>query len=209
MDKETWLAERRLGVSGSDISVLMGANPYKNVDDLILDKLGRSAPFLGNEYTRAGLILEPFVANGWAQRTNVEIEQGVFTKSNVNDRYIGTPDFIGKDFGLEIKTGSERVYSKGCPKYYELQSRWYMMLMEKPVWHLVACIVPKNRGLIGLDKGDKHLTDWVALQPHREFLFVRNLDIEAQMMAKADWFLEKMDRLRSPEREPDWLRSSE
>ena len=209
MDKETWLAERRLGVSGSDVGVLMGVNPFKSVDDLVLDKLGIGKPFNGNEFTRAGLILEPFVADGWSSRTGMKIEQGVFMRSVANDRYIGTPDFIGDGFGLEIKTGSERVYSKGCPKYYEFQSRWYMMLTEKPVWHLVACMVPKDRSLIGLDKGEEYLREWVALQPHREFLFERNLDIEAQMMEKAENFLARMDALKKPTAIPGWLLTSE
>ena len=40
MTHEEWLAARRLGVSGTDIGVLLGVNSYKSVDDLLLDKLG-------------------------------------------------------------------------------------------------------------------------------------------------------------------------
>ena len=113
MDIETWLAERRLGVTGSDISVLMGVNPFKKTDDLILDKLGIGRKFEGNAATRAGQVLEPIVAKCWAERNNKEITQGVFTKHPDHERFIGTPDFLGKDFGLEIKTGVEKGYTKG------------------------------------------------------------------------------------------------
>ena len=208
MDIETWLAERRLGVTGSDISVLMGVNPFKKTDDLILDKLGIGRKFEGNAATRAGQILEPIVAKCWAERNNKEITQGVFMKHSDHERFIGTPDFIGDNFGLEIKTGVEKGYMKGCPLYYEYQARWYMMLKDMPEWHLTACIVPKNRDEIGLENGEEYLTEWVKNQPHREFLFVRNLELEDQMKAKAQEFLERMDSLRQPRQGLDWLEAS-
>lgn len=208
MDIETWLAERRLGVSGTDIGILMGVNPYKTVDELILDKLGVGKKFEGNLATQVGLKLEPIVAKLWAERNKKEIVQGEFSRHKDNERFIGTPDFIALPGGLEIKTGGEKMYSKGCPIYYEMQSRWYMLIKDLPYWDLVACIVPKDRKEVPLHMDDDYLTEWVKNRPHREFRFERNPEIEARMIHLASEFLGRMDALRQPRQVSDWLRSS-
>ena len=195
MNHEEWLAARRLGVSGTDISVLLGLNPYKKVDDLVMDKLGIGKPFFGNAMTRAGQRLEPFVATYWATMNDKKIRQGIFTQSEIHPRFIGTPDFLLDDSGLEIKTGGERTYATGCPDMYECQSRWYMMITDKPVWDLVACIVPKDRSEIPWD--DNELPEWIANRPLREYRFERSQDWEDRATQVALQFLARMDGLKA------------
>lgn len=193
MNHEQWLAARRLGVSGTDIATLLGHNPYKSEPDLILDKLGVGKPFVGNAATRAGQTLEPYVANAWAKRHQKIIINGSFSISEENDKFIGTPDFeVGDESGLEIKTGAENTYKAGCPKYYEDQCRWYMMIRNKQIWNLAACIVPKDRSLIPKDD----LLRWVQSQPHREYQFHRDLRWEELARQRALDFLEKIKSLR-------------
>ena len=78
---QAWLESRKLGVSGSDIACIMGANPYKSEDALLLDKLGVGKPFTGNAATRAGQRLEPMVADWYAKRNEKILINGSFTKS--------------------------------------------------------------------------------------------------------------------------------
>ena len=197
MNREAWLAARRLGVTGTDIAACMGLNLYKSEEDVLLDKLGQGKPFFGNAATRAGQRLEPLVANAWSQREQVILTNGEFTISGVNPRYIGTPDFLtGFGNGLEIKTGAWTTYKNGCPKMSELQSRWYAFITERPIWDLVACIVPKDRGEIPFHENDEVLLDWVSQQPHREFRFERDSGWEEQMMAAAERLLARLDSLR-------------
>ena len=208
MNHAEWLEARRQGVSGTDISVLLGVNPYKSVDDLIMDKLGVGKPFTGNSATRAGQRLEPFVANHWAKRNQKIIVNGSFTKSRIDERFVGTPDFlVGDGAGLEIKTGAEKTYKDGCPPIYETQCRWYMMVSERPSWSMCACIVPKDRGLI---PRDDLLDQWVPRQPHRHYQFQRDHAWEERARQAALSFLERLASLRAAQpRGRDWLQAFE
>ena len=203
MTHDEWLAERRLGVSGTDVSVLLGHNPYKSETQLILDKLGLGKPFTGNDATLAGQRLEPFVANHWAKRNQKIITNGSFVKSGINPLFIGTPDFlVGDGTGLEIKTGVEKTYKNGCPLMYEDQCRWYMFITERDNWELCACIVPKDRKLI---PADGLLDQWVPRQPHRHYRFVRDLAWEERARQLALAFLERVASLREARlKDQDW-----
>lgn len=198
MNREEWLAKRRLGVSGSDISVLMGVNKYKTVDDLVLDKLGVGKSFEGNIFTRVGVRLESHVANCWAKREQRILISGEFNCSPKNDRYIGTTDFeTGHNEILEIKTGGWKTWKNGMPKMYEFQLRWYLMIRERPAGHLVACIVPDNRREVPDEDAD-YMMEWVANRPSREFLLERDQSWEEEASHLADEFLERIERLRNP-----------
>ena len=70
MDKNQWLKQRQRGIGGSDISAVLGVNPWKTSYDLWLEKTGR-AP-LETATTPAmqrGTILEPVVADLYAEET--------------------------------------------------------------------------------------------------------------------------------------------
>ena len=197
MNHEEWLAARRLGVSGTDIGVLLGVNPYKTADELVMDKLGVGKGFSGNAATRVGQRLEPFVANSWAKREQRILINGSFRQDDDNQRLIGTPDFLTHKSVLEIKTGAIKTWKYGCPKMYEYQLRWYMMLERKPEGELVACIVPKDRAQVPMHEDDDYLAEWISYQPHQEYHFDRNPEWESQARLAAHQFLERLDRLKS------------
>lgn len=206
MDHAAWLAARKLGVSGSDISVLLGCNPYKKEDDLVLDKLGVGKPFIGNAATRVGLKLERFVADAWAEREKKILIGGEFTvreENGVKTRFIGTPDFLFPDGILEIKTGAENTYKNGCPAQYSAQINWYMFLTQRDLGHLVACIVPKDRSEVPMHETDANLLDYVKSRPHREYELRRSSDWEDRAQAAALKFLARMDALKEPR--PGWI----
>lgn len=203
MTHEEWLAARRLGVSGTDVSVLLGVNPYKKEDDLILDKLGVGKPFVGNAATRVGLKLEKFVADAWADREKKILIGGSFLVSKENPRFIGTPDFLFDGGVLEIKTGAETSYKNGMPPLYEAQVRWYQLLTDSDTGHLVACIVPKDRSQVPMHETDENLLEYVKSRPHREYYIGRDQDWEDRAREVALKFLARMDALREPRKE--WL----
>lgn len=198
MTHQAWLNKRKLGVTGTDISAILGVNTHKSEDDLILDKLGMGKPFNGNAATRAGVLLEQHVANAWAKREQTIIINGDFTICPSNPRYIGTTDFLtGKGGVLEIKTGAEKTYAKGLPPIYEAQCRWYMMLTERPFADLVACVVPKDRTEIPSDASLEELYEWVTYRPAREYHLERSLEWEARAQGAANRFLARLDALRA------------
>lgn len=187
---------RRLGVTGTDIGIIMGVNPYKKRKTLLEEKLGNGKPFFESLAVKVGRRLEPLVASAWSARHQEIITPGVFVKSDKNPRYIGTPDFLTPHRGLEIKTAGAHIFASGCPKHYELQCRWYAMIIERQRWDLSCCIVPKDRTLIDLGLSDEYLYQWVANQPHLEYQFERNAAQEADMMEAADEFLKELQLVR-------------
>lgn len=63
------LARRRRGVGASDAASAVGLNPYYSAVELWQEKRGESPPFLGNEATRWGRLLEPAVRQEYAEQT--------------------------------------------------------------------------------------------------------------------------------------------
>ena len=166
-----------------------------------MDKLGIVGPkgeFTGNAATRAGQLLEPVIADLWSQRTGTITTPGRFTRSTVNSRFIGTPDYLtGHGNGLEIKTGVEKTWAKGCPLSYSDQARWYAMITERPVWDLYAVIVPSDKSVIPFGNGDTEshelMLEWASYRPVREYQFERDPAWEENAQEVALRFLQKVD----------------
>jgi len=60
---------RKKGIGASDVSAILGVNPYKTPVDVWLEKTGRSKPGEGNVYTEAGTKIEPVVADYFQDRS--------------------------------------------------------------------------------------------------------------------------------------------
>jgi putative phage-type endonuclease len=141
-DEEEWLSIRRMGITGTDVSVIIGSNPYTTQAELAENKLfgtrkeQNEAMFWGNK-------LEDVVSQVYSERLGVEVRQLAGVLSSVclptvscNVPLLGTPDrFIldkdGKAVGiLEIKTGN--IYTEKnwdgdhIPDHYYDQVQWYM-----------------------------------------------------------------------------------
>lgn len=131
-DREQWLAERRRGVTATEIRELMLGNI---TDEELADrKLGRIRDdFAGNAYTAWGNEREPVIAAIVEQRWAIRPESRVFRAAD-NPRHLASPDGLGVDFdetlrASEIKTGAERFdlapwghdFEK---KGYGLQIQW-------------------------------------------------------------------------------------
>ena len=196
LTEQEWLSARRLGVTGTDIGVIMGLSPYKKRKALLQEKMGRGKPFYESLAVKAGRRLEPLVANAWSARNQIIVTQGLFTASPENRCYIGTPDFLTPDRGLEIKTAGAHIFANGCPKHYEMQCRWYAMITGRDRWDLSCCIVPKDRAEINLSVSDEDLYQWVKDQPHQEYTFYREPIQEALMRDWANEFLTELKLLR-------------
>jgi predicted phage-related endonuclease len=166
--KEQWLTQRKGGIGGTDISAILGLNPWRNAIDVYLAKLGlaqqpetqamrlgnRLEPAIAEEYadlTGSKLVrgeeiapLFPGIANVWRGHTIIEHRDHRFL--------IGTPDAIVPDAerGLEIKNagfqGREwgRPGTDEIPRHYLLQCAWYMALTGLSHWD-VAVLFSGNR----------------------------------------------------------------
>ena len=75
MPYEEWLEYRRLGIGGSDASVVCGINRYKSPVELWLDKTGQLPPKEAGEAAYWGTQLEPFVRDEFTKRAGIEVKQ--------------------------------------------------------------------------------------------------------------------------------------
>ncbi len=70
---EEWLEYRRLGIGGSDASVVCGINRYKSAIELWMEKMGQWPDQEAGESAYWGQQLESLVRNEFTKRTGIEI----------------------------------------------------------------------------------------------------------------------------------------
>lgn len=195
---EDWLAARRQGITGTDCATLLGKNPWKKEDDLILEKLGLGKPFTGNAATKTGVLLESHVANLWSRDNQKIITQGEFTIKEDLPWAIGTPDFLYPGGVLEVKTGGENTFKKGLPEHYRLQVLWYCFITGREEGYLEALIVPKDRSECPQDNDDADYTfEWCANRPRRSYHIPPDPPLLEQMLEKAELFLARLAKIRA------------
>ena len=73
MPYEDWLEYRKLGIGGSDASVVCGINKYRSPVELWLDKTGQFPPQEAGEAAYWGSQLEALVRAEFTKRTGIEV----------------------------------------------------------------------------------------------------------------------------------------
>ncbi len=135
MPYEEWLEHRKLGVGGSDASVVCGVNRYKSAVELWMDKTGQLPYQEAGEAAYWGTQLEPFVRAEFTKRTGIEVRQiKQLLQSEEHPFMLANLDGVCEipDFGtciFEAKTAS--AYKAGewedsIPDEYQLQIQHYM-----------------------------------------------------------------------------------
>ena len=172
----TQLAQRKDGISATDIAAISGMHPYRAPIDVWLDKTGRAAPFAGNDRTRWGNILEAPIRDDYAERHGVRVEVPGTLEHSLVPWAKATPDGICyaplASFplnGLEIKTHSFRAADQygdpgtdQVPPHELIQCVWNMFVSGLDRWDLVAFIdgqpaeyrIERDDDLIGLLRSD-------------------------------------------------------
>ena len=151
LPREDWLRLRQSGIGGSDISAIMGFNPYKTAYDLYHDKINDVVEDAQSDAAYWGTILEGVVAKEYALRNDCKVQKVNymirhpkfdFALANI-DRAVINPSISGNvrlkdgklttDKLLEVKTASEYMKnvwgdeaSDQVPDNYNLQCQWYM-----------------------------------------------------------------------------------
>ena len=140
-------------IGGTDISAIVGMNPYKSAFDVYLKCIGESIEIPDNPAMKWGRILESVVSAEYqrAHQEFIVVPHEVVIHQALP--YVkGSPDRVCRrncqiEKGLEIKTASE--YSKHMwgesgsdtiPEHYRLQVAWYQGLMNGMQWDLAALI---------------------------------------------------------------------
>ena len=177
------LAQRREGISATDVAAISGLHPYVQPIDVFLDKTGRSQPFVGNDRTKWGNALEPLIRSDYAERRGLQVEvPGTLDHPTVTWAK-ATPDGIcympGRSVpvrGLEIKTHSFRAAhgygepgTDEVPAHELVQCMWNLFVSGLEVWDLVSFIdgqpadylIERDDDLIGMlrERAERFLVD--------------------------------------------------
>jgi len=129
----TWEA-RRGSIGSSEISSVLGINKYQTPRDLWLLKTGRSEPFEGNEFTKMGHILEPIVADLFAESSEKELVRGsekIEIRFHADKPYFSaSPDRYYMKGGevciLECKTTQATIDKDDIPLTWFSQLQWQL-----------------------------------------------------------------------------------
>lgn len=141
--------DRKTYIGGTDVSAILGLNPYKSPLQVFLEKTGNLQPQADNPAMKWGRILEAPVAEEFARLRNVQLKPGGFI--TVKDRpYLGAhPDRLFADNSalLEVKTAGVRSAvrwgqdgSPEIPVEYLTQVHWYLLVAQIPLAYVAVLI---------------------------------------------------------------------
>ena len=131
MEKSEWLKWRRMGIGGSDASVIAGVNPFRSVFQLWKEKTGQAEPEeVETEYTHFGSILEPVIKREFTRRTGLRIRNRYAILQSEDYPFMladldGVVNENGKRCIFEAKTASAykaELWEEGVPREYLTRS---------------------------------------------------------------------------------------
>lgn len=147
LSHEEWLALRRQSIGGSEVSSIVGLNPYGSAFTLWLERTGRKAPFEGNLRTRIGSALEDTVARLFEETSGIKVQRTNFIWYNSDFPHMhASPDrlAVSGKIGLEIKTTSafnwDKFRGEDFPAQYYAQAVDYMAILEYKEWYIAVLI---------------------------------------------------------------------
>lgn len=196
-DYENWLAERRNGLTATEVKHLyMGGS----IDELALLKLMPvKSSFVPNKYLTWGKEREPLIADEVSKAYPCLAHESRVFRSASNDRYLASPDMIGVDeverIALaEIKTskydltpGSDHFDKTG----YMYQMQWQMYVLDAS-WCVFAW--------------ERHHDDWLkcdggvrrpqTIDPVQSEVIMRDDALIDQLVQTAEKFFDVMDEIK-------------
>lgn len=136
LDRKSWLAIRQSGIGSSDAAAAVGLHPYKSQLELWMEKTGRQGS--DNEPSRSeiltsplhwGQVLEPLVADHYAQHTGYRVQRVNAILQHVEHPWMLANldrEVVGNDQVqiLECKTAGlygAKLWKNGVPEYVQLQ----------------------------------------------------------------------------------------
>lgn len=141
MSRLEWLKLRTQGIGGSDVSAIMGQNPWRSAYRVWTEKTGRVAlsDKDDNEFIEWGNTMEPIIANKFEKATDKKVfrpnkefihPKYDFLRANIDRDVEKEPGFV------EIKTVHEFKSSEWdgdqVPAPYLFQVQHYMNVLNRP-----------------------------------------------------------------------------
>lgn len=147
--REEWLKAREDGIGASEVSAVIGVNPWESPFSLWLRKTGQIPPLEENQAMRLGHLLEPVVVSLWEEATGWKAVKASAKDIIYQDpehpwRKV-TPDRIAYEIDedgkkhkclLEIKSSQKDFDPDDLPVYYLCQVQYQMHVTGVHVCYL-------------------------------------------------------------------------
>jgi len=152
-----WLKERKVG--GSEVSILLGKNPWKKEVDLVKDKTNLSIGFKGNLATRWGNILEPMTSRLVELIFNTRVEEINMLKGKMKGQTY-SPDGVGV---VQLKCDGEKEVKLSDDQILIRKSQKLLFEFKAPFSRIPSGRMPKEyicqiqSGLSAIEDADKAL----------------------------------------------------
>jgi putative phage-type endonuclease len=130
-----WHDQRATGIGGSDVSTIVGCNPWQSAYSLAAVRLGKiENNFTTSEAMEWGTRLEPVVLDKFAEsHPELTVHREVGSWHHVDREWqLANPDALFTDEAgnmgiVEVKTARfEDDWKDGVPVYYRTQVQWYL-----------------------------------------------------------------------------------
>ena len=131
-DRETWLAERRTGIGGSDVAAILGLSKWSTPLAVYLDKIGEAPAVEDNGPMRWGRYLEPVIRQAYSDETGRNVRVMDMIRHPTREYMLANIDGFTDDGRLlEIKTartaeGWGEVGTDQIPTPYLFQVQHYL-----------------------------------------------------------------------------------
>jgi putative phage-type endonuclease len=145
------LEARKSCITGSDASVICGVNPWKNIVQLYLEKVGYNVPedISEKNYIKAGHYLEPAIAKWFEDETGLlTIETPTmyvhrdyrWMAGNIDRRICGSNDILEIKTSRSAKGWGESGDSDNIPVQYLMQCAHYCAVLDAEACHIAVLI---------------------------------------------------------------------
>ena len=171
---EDWLEYRRMGIGGSDASVVCGMNQYKSQVELWMEKTGQMPDSESGEPAYWGTILESIVRDEFTKRTGIEVipvnqilqsEEHPFMLANL-DGICQHPVYGPCVF--EAKTATAYLagewYGENIPDAYRLQTQHYMAVTGAKGCYIAVLIGGNNFKWKFIERDDELIEILISLE---------------------------------------------
>lgn len=182
-----WFAARAVGVSATEIGVILGLSPYDSPFSLYLKKRGEIDPEPDSPRTSLGRHLEPWIAEQWQERhPEFAMHETGTWRSTVRPWQVCNPDRLLTEAGGEITVSALEIKSSGSydewgddgtdqvPLHYRCQLLWQLDVLGLTEGR-IACLFLHSRTIreyvIAWHRGDVELmrakaTEFLARLEH-------------------------------------------
>lgn len=194
-DRATWLEARREGLGGSDAAAVLGLSPFTTPLELFAEKLGLVEPQAESEAMFWGRILEPAIADRYAEETKRTLapaapfticvhEEHGWLRATL-DREILVADGRTVPAPLEVKsTNAYRAddWLDEPPVHVQVQGQ-HQLLVTGAAWVSFAVLIGgQTFRWVDMERNDK----FIAVMQERLAEFWRRLELNDPPPAGAD-----------------------